>query len=109
MKSYSTHQEAIIDLHERGYSNDFELMGNNLLWIQEKIYVRACDFAIIECHKFLPTGRRQKELIIFGVIAIRYNAKGILMSHYNSYTNKTPLVIENKLKALFPFVYEAAG
>ena len=40
MKAYLNKIQAVIDMHTRGYSNDFELIGNDLLWIQQKIFIR---------------------------------------------------------------------
>lgn len=98
MKLYFSKSEAVIDLHERGFTEDFQLLGNNLLWIQGKIFLRQIDFSIVECHRFLDTVG--KETIIFGVISNSSLVNGILINHYKSYTNKTPAIIDNKLKKM---------
>jgi hypothetical protein len=38
MKVYLNKIEAIIGLHERGFTEDFELFGTDLLWVQKKYF-----------------------------------------------------------------------
>ena len=45
MKVYSNKIDAVVDLHKRGFTNDFQLFGNDLLWVQESL-VRVGEFAI---------------------------------------------------------------
>jgi len=49
------------------------------------------------------------ESVIFGVVSVCFRAKGILMSHYKLYSNKTPAIIDNKLKKLFSLVTARGG
>ena len=41
MVSYSNTAVLIIELHEKGLTNDFQLFGNYLFWMQEGIFVRV--------------------------------------------------------------------
>lgn len=91
MKIYFSKSEAVVDLHERGFTEDFQLLGNNLLWKQGKIFLRQKDFSIAEYHGFIDSFG--KETIIFGVIANDLFVNGILINHYKSYTDKTPAII----------------
>jgi hypothetical protein len=103
MGIYQTEQDAIYGLHKKGYSNDFHLFGNDLLWIQKKIFIRAGNFSIEECHRFRHPEQEGKEVIVFGIVATKYNAKGIMLNDYASYTVKTPAVIEKKLADMYAF------
>lgn len=79
MKTYLSKRKAIVALHEKGFTEDFELVGDNMLWIQEKIWLQREEFAIVECHSVAKyTGQ---PLRIFGVVSDKYWAKGILISH----------------------------
>jgi hypothetical protein len=101
MKKYLTEYEAIIDLHERGYCQDFQLYGNDLLWVQKKIFVCAGEFSILEYHRFFNQYIKKSEMMVIGVIAINYNVKGILINHYYSDDMKSPpLIKEKNLKLL---------
>jgi hypothetical protein len=53
MKIYLNAREVIIDLHQRGYTEDFELNGNTLLWVQDRSVIDSDEFSILECHRFL--------------------------------------------------------
>src|SRR5215510_1938773 len=100
MKAYSSSSDAVYDLHQRGFTNDFQLVGNDLLWVQEGMFVRAGEFAILEYHKIvLPKDNMNKE-IVFGIAAPYHNIKGILLNHYKSYTDSTPPVLVKKLNEL---------
>ena len=98
MKIYSNGTDAISDLHHNGFTNDFQLVGNDLFWVQGDIFIRAGEFAILEYYKITRTDKSLDELIVFGIIAPYHNIKGILLNHYRSYSNTTAPVIVKKLK-----------
>jgi hypothetical protein len=86
------------------------MFGHDLLWIQKKIFVRAGEFSIIECHRFERCPQSNTDIVIFGILTLAYHAKVILLNHYSSYTTKTPPVILKKLKEswLYTSQYEHA-
>jgi hypothetical protein len=100
MKKYPTPKDAIIDMHERGYGQDFHLLGNDLIWCQEKISVRAGDFLIRELHRFCKPNRRETGTLVFGVLALSHQAMGILIYHYSNYKLNAPPVILKKINEL---------
>jgi hypothetical protein len=53
MKIFTAKHKVIIDLHERGYCEDFKLAGNDIFWLQEKQIVRAGDFLFQSVTVFL--------------------------------------------------------
>jgi hypothetical protein len=83
--------DTIVDLHNRGFTNDFQLFGNDLLWVQESL-VRVGEFAIVRYQKI-------DDLIVYGIIALHYNIKGILLSHCKNFSAVSPVLIK-KLKEL---------
>ena len=86
--------DAIVDLHNRGFTNDFQLFGNDLLWVQESL-VRVGEFAIVRYQKI-------DDLIVCGIIALHHNIKGILLRHCKSFSDASPVLIK-KLKELNAF------
>ena len=100
MKAYFSSSDAISDLHSRGFTNDFQLVGNDLLWIQEGVFVRAGEFSILEYHQIMLPKKNMNKEIVFGIVAPYHNIKGILLNHYKSYTEVTPPVLTKKLKEL---------
>jgi hypothetical protein len=97
MKTYSNKTDAISDLHRQGFTNDFQLIGNDLLWVQGKSFIRAGEFSILEYIEISDFKNIMNEFIVFGIIAPYHNIKGILLNHYKSYTDVTPPVLVKKL------------
>jgi hypothetical protein len=92
--------DAINSLHQKGFENDFQLLGNNLFWIQGNLFIRAGEFSILEYHEIHRSKNNIDEIAAFGIIALYHNIKGILIHHYKSYTNSTPPVLVKKLNEL---------
>jgi hypothetical protein len=104
MKSNFKKQDVVINLHERGFTNDFQLIGNDLLWVQGKTYLPKQDHSVLELYKFT---RKDKSTIhsdvILGIQSLQHNAKGILIHHFtnkNSAGDLTGLKI-NRKKTIF--------
>ena len=101
MNIYLTEEEAISSLHEKGYSNDFQLFGNDLLWVQRQVFIRAANFSIMECHRFFGQEQQGKEIIVFGIKVPKYNANGVLLNDYSGYTESIPPIIVQKLEEMY--------
>ena len=99
MRTQPIFQDTIIDLHQRGYCEDFVLFGDDLLWVQEKCFIGENNFSITECHRFSHPYGKEEDLVIFGILVFCRNIKGILMNHY-SYTSCIPEVITRKLNEM---------
>jgi hypothetical protein len=84
--------DAIVDLHSRGFTNDFQLFGNDLVWVQESLVTRVGEFAIEGYQKI-------DDLIVCGIIALHHNVKGILLRHCKNFSDVSPVLIK-KLKEL---------
>jgi len=100
MKMYSNATDAISDLHMQGFTSDFHLSGNDLLWVQEGLFIRAGEFAIVRCYKIEEAKNSMNNLAVFGVIALYHNIKGILLNHFKDYPERTPPVLVKKLNEL---------
>ena len=96
MEKYCRYQDAIEDLNKRGFTNDFVLFGDELLWIQQKIFIQGDDFSIIECHRSGHPEGNIEDLVVLGILAISASIKGILLNHY-SFNKTTPKIIISKL------------
>lgn len=92
MKVSSKTVDAIVDLHKRGFTNDFQLFGNDLLWVQESLVTRVGEFAIEWYQKI-------DDLIVCGIFALHHNIKGILLRHCKNFSDVSPVLIK-KLKEL---------
>lgn len=98
MDNYLYYHDAIREFQQKGYNEDFVLFGNDLFWIQQKIFINESNYNVQECLQLgHPLGNDQDLVIV--AITIPERAKGILMNHY-SFSREMPAVIFNKLKKL---------
>ena len=104
MSIYLTEKKAIIGLHEKGFTEDFQIRGNDLFWVREKVIIRVGEFSIIECHSFCGTGNNKLEKIILGIYMLSANVKGILINSPGHPVRKTPPVLRKKLSELMEYV-----
>ena len=100
MKTYSNSFDAITDLHNEGFANDFQLFGNDLLWLREKRVIQVGEFAILEYHKIDEAVGEFDKCIIVGIFALQYNIKGILLRRFKTFSQDLPPVLIKKIKEL---------
>jgi hypothetical protein len=98
MKGYLDKAAAIIDLHERGFSEDFKIVGDRILWIQRKLFFRQKDLSLLAAYHFIE--RDGTELLILGVSLLPHFAAGIIMWQFTPASGRTHTIINNKIKEL---------
>src|SRR5688500_8857611 len=89
--------DVISRLHEKGFANDFQMVGNDLFWVQENIVIRAGEFSILEYYEVIGAKDDFNEFFVFGIVAIYHNIKGILINHEKYRSGNTPPVLRKKL------------
>lgn len=108
MKIYLSANDVITDLHQRGYSDDFEQKGNEILWVQKQILLPADDFLITEFHRFI--GIDGDELIIFGIVCFHSaTVKGTLINNRKECIMKYTPMMERKMEELLSLVIQEDG
>jgi hypothetical protein len=100
MEKYITQAEAIIDMNERGYTSDFQLVDNDLFWVQGKYFMRAGDFSVTEYYHFSDSSKRTRGLVVFGVIAFHHNLRGILINDYSKHSKLAAPVLLKKMNEM---------
>src|SRR5687767_4139811 len=100
MKIYLTTHATVSQLRKNGFTNDFRLSGNCLLWLQKRVLIEAAKFYIPECHRITNTKKNMEEFVVFAIIVPYFNIKGILINHYEDYTKNTPPIVIKKLAQL---------
>lgn len=98
MKGYLDKAAAIIDLHERGFSEDFKVVGDRILWIQRKLFFRQKDLSLLAAYHFIE--RDGSKLLILGASLLPHFAAGIIMWQFTHASDRTPVIINNKIKEL---------
>lgn len=83
MNRFIRYENAISDLHNRGYSQDFILQGQGLWWVQEKYSIALRGFVINEVYHF-SFRKKQRQHIVLAVTAVAHDVKGIVLLHKNN-------------------------
>ena len=78
MKTYSNSLEAIIDLHEKGFTEDFQHLGKNILWLQQNLLLQPNDYLILESHYVNDQAGKCRK--ISAVVTNTIYVKGIIIS-----------------------------
>lgn len=96
--TYYTVIDAISDLHARGFFLDFSLIGDKLLCAQEKCYLGAEDFDVLEMYSFQVSGPAPHETIIYAIVSLSRPLKGILVNSGNQAATQPPTIISRKIR-----------
>ncbi|MDN3654216.1 hypothetical protein QWZ08_01185 [Ferruginibacter paludis] len=82
MKKKLAKHAVIIDLHERGFTSDFQFAKQGLWWIQEKIYVNEPYVSVLETYRFVRQGKAiMRTSFIMGIQILNHYERGILIYH----------------------------
>jgi hypothetical protein len=78
MFTYIDQHEVVIDLHERGFNQDFELAKHGIRWVQYKMFIPYGDCTVIEYYRIVSEGMVGTEIIVLGILLASLSIKGIL-------------------------------
>ena len=87
--------EAISDLQARGFSLDFSLIGDKLLCAQEKCYLGANEFDVLEMYCFHLEDPGRADAIIYAIELLSRPLKGILL---NPTQKQVPPILSTKIR-----------
>jgi hypothetical protein len=88
MGIYSSSTDAISDLHRQGFTYDFQLAGKELFCVQENFFIKTEEFAISKYYKIKPS-KKMARIVVFAIIALHYNIKGILLTRFAEHPDNT--------------------
>jgi hypothetical protein len=74
-------EEAIADLHRRGFTSSFTLLGNRLFCAQTQSFFNGNQFDIVEVHSFEEDYQDSGQTIIYAIECISNAIKGILFQN----------------------------
>jgi len=95
MRVYQDKAAVIIDLHERGFTEDFQIAEGLVLWIQRKLLLKLADFSLVEAHSFM--GNDGSEQLVLGVNLLSHFASGILIWQFDdAFEDQCSSIIESK-------------
>ena len=83
---YSTVQDAVQGLKERGFTDNLELAGNVLRAVGSKRNYTATELTIIEHHRFEGASDPDDMAVVYGIFA-GDGARGIVVDAYGVYAD----------------------
>ena len=99
---YRSQKEAIAQLKEHGYTNEFYLFETKLLWMQQRVFIAKEAFQIDETTCFRLVKRNGRNKIVFGITLKNSQVKGILLNNFIKYVAAMPIIIRSKLREMIP-------
>jgi len=97
MKTYNTLSEAVSDLRERGYSEDFSLNQDSLKSSRHNLELHPEDFEIEEVYRFEGMSSTDDNSLLFAIKS-KDGLRGILIDAYGVYTEEITPAMANKLR-----------
>lgn len=99
MENYHNRAEAIIDLQNRGYDQDFVIKNEHILYVQDSKLISPDDFEVIEAYKFDGAKRQKDNYVVYAIRSMHNDLKGILMASYSAFGKGLSIHLWSKLAA----------
>ena len=93
-------RDLVSTLHQNGFDHDFTFSGNEILWVQQKKFMRAGDFAVLEWHWLYKEGKKVKNVLVLGLSALPQGTKGILIVNSKNGHSQQPPILMGKFNEL---------
>ena len=95
--TYETSSEAIDQLRNKGYVEEFSLQPHSLVSSRHQIELHPEDFEIIEVYRFEGASNPDDNTVIY-VIETKNGHKGLLIDAYGMYSEEVTPEMANKLR-----------
>lgn len=97
MKNYDTLSEAIKDLHQSGYTYDFNLKSECLECASLKLEINPEDFEVDKTYRFEGMSSTDDNSILYAITA-KNGIKGLLVDAYGVYAENISEEMRKKLR-----------
>ncbi len=78
-------KDTITDLHHRGFTSNFTLLGNQLFCAQTQSFFSSHEFDIIEVHSFDDDDSYKKQTFVYAIECFANTIKGVLFETPGEY------------------------
>jgi len=95
---YYTIIDAISDLQARGFFLDFSIIGNKLLCAQEKCYLGAEEFDVLEMYSFQVDCPGRVDTVVYAIESLSRSLNGILLNPGSPSPTKVPPILSMKIR-----------
>ena len=83
--------DTIADLHLRGFTSSFTLIGNRLFCSQTQCFFKGDQFDIMEIHRFEEGYLDNEQTIVYAIECFSKKIKGVLFENADSQISKETL------------------
>ena len=94
MVSYASQHEVVIDLHERGFSQDFEFAEGGIRWVQQNAVLQIPDCSVVEFYSMPSGSGTETDVVILGIVSFSQLIKGILIQHLSLAPSSWPKKVQ---------------
>ena len=98
-KGYDTLVDALNDLREEGFSEDFNLSSNCIVCTsKDNIEVLPEDFNIVAYYRFEGDSNPDDSSVLYAIDSPKHEIKGIMVDAYGAYSDPLSIEMLQKLK-----------
>lgn len=96
MSAYTTVSEAVNDLHQRGFTEDFSFEDDHLGCAALALKLRPEEFEVVETHRFEGPSDPADSSVVYA-IASHGGVRGVMVNAYGIYAESTSAELVKKL------------
>jgi hypothetical protein len=97
MKDLTTLSEVLNNLKKQGYTIDFNLAENSLVYHGSTIQIYPGEFVVDRHFRFEGMSDPDDEAIVYAISSVKHNLKGVLVNGYGIYSDP---ISDDMMKAL---------
>ena len=97
MINYDTVTQAVKGLKDRGYTIDFNIADDNIVFSENNVSHHPDEFEIVEVHRFEGDSNPDDEDIVYAVASKDGKLKGVITSAFGLYADSASNKIIQKL------------
>ena len=92
----------ITTLHQVGFTDDFVFHGDDIFWVQKKMYLDPAKCTLTEYQRL--TDAKGNEVVVFALVAFYHNVMGILLKQNKITNERYKRKFQKQMDSLLPFV-----
>jgi hypothetical protein len=91
-------RNAVIELHAKGYTEDFVLFPNSIWWIQGRMLLTEDEFCVRE-YKRIYSAKEGAACLVLGIVSFSQGLKGVLLTTCD-FSAGEPQLVYKKLRKM---------
>lgn len=84
--------DTIAELQSRGFTSDFNLLGNRLFCLQTKSFFSSNQFDVLEIYSFDDEHLNKPQTVVYAIECFTNTMKGILLENVKTQDEKGVLI-----------------